>query len=73
MNILMQNNWRSSPAFYILPNKVQGWTKIYSNNGSISPTSWAESWLVDHIDFYATNNTVDSPSGSYLYHNLLQA
>ena len=64
-HVLLISNWRSCPAFYIVPKKIQCW-KVYSNTCSISPTSWAEFWLVDHNDFYATNNTVDSLSHSYL-------
>ena len=35
-------NWRSSPAFFIVPKKIQGWTKVYSNTCTIPPISWAE-------------------------------
>ena len=29
------SNWRFSPAFYIVPKKIQAWTKVYSNTCSI--------------------------------------
>ena len=28
----------------MVPKKIRGWTKVYSNTFSIPPTSWAESW-----------------------------
>ena len=36
-------NWPSSPEFYIVTKKVQGWTKAYSNTCSIMHISWTKS------------------------------
>ena len=40
---MMLPNWQSSPEFYIVPKKIQGWTKANSNTCSISSISWTES------------------------------
>ena len=34
-------NWQCSPSFYIVPKKIQRWTKVYSDTCSIPNLDWS--------------------------------
>ena len=63
----VESNWRSSHAFYIVPKKIQGLTKVYSNICSITPTSLPNlDWSITMIFMQLTTQLTHYP-----YHNLL--